>query len=72
MRAQQCSLLDMADRSGVNKNTLRRWRDKSTPRVADLEACFNVLGMRLTPMKRMRGRKVEPAINPEARSEPVN
>lgn len=48
MQEQQCSVLDMAERSGVNKNTLKDWRNRSNPRVHDLEACLNVLGKTLT------------------------
>lgn len=44
MERQQCGVLEMAERSGVNKNTLKDWRTRTMPRVADLEACFNVLG----------------------------
>lgn len=44
MNRQQCGVLDMAERSGINKNTFRSWRTRAMPRVADLEACFNVLG----------------------------
>lgn len=47
MQKQQIGVLDMAERSGVNKNTLKDWRTRSTPRIADLEACFNVLGKEL-------------------------
>jgi hypothetical protein len=48
MKKQRIGVLDMAARSGVNKNTLKDWRTRTTPRVADLEACFNVLGKTLT------------------------
>lgn len=47
MDQQQIGVLDMAQRSGVNKNTLKDWRTRTMPRVADLDACFNVLGMKL-------------------------
>ena len=48
MARQQIGIIDMAERSGVNKNTLKDWRTRTMPRVADLVACFNVLGIRLT------------------------
>lgn len=48
MNLQQIGLLDMAERSGVNKNTFRHWRTKSEPRVSDIDACLHVLGLRLT------------------------
>ena len=47
MQDQQISVLDMADKSGINKNTLKDWRTRTTPRIADIEACFGVLGMKL-------------------------
>jgi len=47
MNAQQCGVLEMAERSGVNKNTFKDWRTRTMPRVADLEACFNVLGFEI-------------------------
>lgn len=48
MHRHQIGVLDMAERSGVNKNTLKDWRTRTVPRVPDLEACFNVIGYRLT------------------------
>lgn len=52
MHKQKIGVLDMADRSGVNKNTLKDWRTRTTPRIADIEACFNVLGLTLTVTNR--------------------
>lgn len=51
MNKQQIGILDMADRSGINKNTLRDWRTRTVPTVDNLEACFSVLGLRLTTAK---------------------
>ena len=45
--AEQMGMLDLAERSGVNKNTLSEWRKRVTPSVANLEACLNVLGYEL-------------------------
>lgn len=47
MNAQHCGLLDMSERSGINKNTLKDWRIRSQPRISDLDACLNVLGLEL-------------------------
>lgn len=47
MNHQQIGVLDMADRSGVNKNTLRDWRTRTIPTVDNIQACLSVLGMRL-------------------------
>ena len=42
MNYQRIGLLDMAERAGINKNTLKDWRIRTNPRIQDLEACFNV------------------------------
>ncbi len=44
MAEQRIGVLDMAARSGVNPNTLRDWRGRTVPNVANLDACLNVLG----------------------------
>ena len=51
MHKQCVTDADMSERAGVNVNTMKDWRTRTTPRVADLEACFNVLGMTLKPCK---------------------
>lgn len=48
MNSEQIGVLDMSDRSGVNKNTFKEWRTRTVPTVDNLEACFNVLGYTLT------------------------
>lgn len=48
MNTQQIGLLDMAERSGVNKNTLKDWRTRTVPTVDNLQACLSVLGYELT------------------------
>ena len=52
MNREQIGILDMAARSGVNKNTLNDWKSRSAPQIQNLDACFAVLGMRLEPKKR--------------------
>ena len=52
MNEQQCSQQTMSGRSGINKNTFRSWRTKAVPRLDDLEACLNVLGLELTITER--------------------
>jgi len=47
MNEQQCSQATMSERSGINKNTFRSWRTKAVPRIDDLEACLNVLGLEI-------------------------
>lgn len=48
MNRQQIGVLDMSKRSGVNKNTLNDWKARSNPQVQNLDACFAVLGLKLT------------------------
>lgn len=48
MNHQQLGLLDLAERSGVNKNTIKDWKDRTLPQVHNLAACFTVLGLELT------------------------
>lgn len=48
MNRQQIGVLDMSERSGINANTLKDWRTRSTPTVDNLEACLGVLGLKLT------------------------
>ncbi len=52
MNRQQCGVVEMSERSGVNKNTLKDWRTRTVPRIADLEACFNVLGFDIVVKER--------------------
>ena len=48
MAEQQIGVVAMAEKSGVNKNTLKDWRCRSVPSVANIDACLNVMGYRLT------------------------
>lgn len=48
MNAQQIGLLDMAERSGVSKNTIVCWKRRAIPNLANIDACFNVLGMKIS------------------------
>lgn len=48
MNHQQIGVTDMAERTGISRNTFKGWRTRHCPRVAELEACYNVLGMKLT------------------------
>ena len=52
MNAQQCSQTEMARRSGVNKNTLKDWKTRTTPTIDNLEACLNVLDLELVVRER--------------------
>lgn len=48
MNRQQMGMLDLAERSGVNKNTINDWKRRSMPQVHNLAACFSVLKLELT------------------------
>lgn len=47
MNEQQIGVIDIAERSGVNKNTITGWRKRASPDLVNIEACFNVLGQSL-------------------------
>lgn len=50
MNRQKVSMYDIADRSGVPRQTIYNWRRGTVPNAANLDAAFNVLGFRLVPM----------------------
>jgi DNA-binding phage protein len=52
MNYQRIGMVDLAERSGVNKNTIKDWKDRSVPQVHNLAACFTVLGLELTVARR--------------------
>lgn len=47
MNKEQIGVLDMAERSGVNKNTINDWKKRSVPNIVNLDACFSVLGRKV-------------------------
>lgn len=52
MNHHRIGVTDVAERAGIARNTFQGWCAKHNPRVGDLEACFNVLGMELKPVHR--------------------
>ena len=48
MNYQQIGILDLSERSGINKNTINDWKRRSMPRLDNIDACYSVLGMKLT------------------------
>lgn len=52
MARQQIGVLDLAERAGVNPNTLRDWRTRTMPTIDNLEACLNVLGLEMATRTR--------------------
>jgi transposase-like protein len=48
MNHQQIGILDLAERSGINKNTINDWKRRSVPQVHNLAACLSTVGLELT------------------------
>lgn len=48
MNREQIGVVDMAERSGVNKNTINDWKKRSVPNIVNLDACFSVLGKKIS------------------------
>jgi hypothetical protein len=48
--------MDLSERVGLHRDTLRKWRTTHTPRINDIEAALNYLGYKLkvVPIK-MKG-----------------
>ena len=47
MVAQQTTASDVAERSGVGRDTIRSWRGRNSPTLANIEAVLGALGYRL-------------------------
>ena len=47
MNQEQIGLIEMAERSGINKNTISDWKHRCMPRLDNIDACYNVLGLKL-------------------------
>ena len=62
MNRQQIGILDLAERAGIGRDTINGWKKKSTPNLANLDACFGVLGMSLQVAKGRRA--ASPSIAP--------
>jgi hypothetical protein len=50
MQRQGITYVDMADKSGISRETLTAWRVRNVPDLTSLEACFGVLRLRLAPI----------------------
>lgn len=48
MNRQMTTLTEVAARSGYPRATISEWRYRHNPRICDLDAAFNVLGLELT------------------------
>lgn len=49
---ERMGLFDLAERSGVNRNTIQNWRKHFTPSIATFIAVLNVLGYELKIVKK--------------------
>lgn len=47
MHKQRCCQLDLSERVGLHRDTLRNWRTRHMPRINDIEAALNYLGYTL-------------------------
>jgi DNA-binding phage protein len=47
MNEQCIGIMDLADRAGISRYTLKGWRKNHSPEINNLEACYSVLGMAL-------------------------
>jgi hypothetical protein len=47
MNRQQTTMLEVAERSGLRRQTIWDWANRVNPRLSDLEAALNVLGFEL-------------------------
>ena len=47
MHRQRCCQMDLSEKVGLHRDTLRKWRTKYTPRINDMEAALNALGYTL-------------------------
>lgn len=54
MNHQRKTMLEVAVDAGLARSTLRLWKTESEPQLANLEACFNVLGLTLQPVQLTR------------------
>jgi DNA-binding phage protein len=48
LNRQKTTITEIADRAGFRRGTISDWRYRSEPRVSDLDAALNVLGLELT------------------------
>ena len=51
LKRQRCCQMDLSERVGLHRDTLRNWRTKHTPRINDIEAALNYLGYTLKVVK---------------------
>lgn len=52
MNRNRITVKDVAERAGIGQKTMNEWRKRRNPSVANLVACFNVLGLDLVVKER--------------------
>lgn len=55
MNAQKMALDEMEYRSGVCVDTFKSWRTRHSPKLDNLEACLNALGLEITVTEKRDG-----------------
>lgn len=51
MFLQRMSGAELCRRTGISEKTFHGWCNYTNPKITDLEACFNVLGLTLEPVR---------------------
>lgn len=59
MNNQQLGVMDLCERAGLARGTLKGWRNNHCPRIVEIEACLNVLGLDLRAVKKYEKRESE-------------
>lgn len=57
MHRQKVCQMDLSERVGLHRDTLRNWRTRYTPRINDIEAALNYLGytLKITKLREEEG-----------------
>lgn len=50
MNEHKVGVMEMCEEAGIARNTFGMWGRSQSPTLAAIEACFNVVGYRLTPV----------------------
>ena len=52
MNYNRITIRDVAERAGVAEKTVKSWRTQRSPNLTNLDACLNVLGLKLIVKER--------------------
>lgn len=47
MNEEEMGVLELSDRSGINKNTLKDWKHRTVPTITNIEAAGSCVGLKL-------------------------